>query len=486
MEALGYLLARRWPSGVRLAGLLLVGVLMSWLSLRLALVIPHVFDGPLSHPGVALLWGAFVMLAGLLAIATALALLLVVPLFSLYRCGTTLAGWIRKRCLREMSCTGLSSGKVLDMLVLWTTAWWLGATVPGLLTGALLFPQLRPPWLALALGGLPLLGLAGGYFALSLVAWSNVPGGRTVRPAAGVVLAVQMLPLPLLLRLGVSSWSLLAAGLWVALVGRALALRGLEGWPPPGSSGRQPAAWGPTERRPPAWQGICLGQQLAENPILARELMRGSRAAGSTRGALLAAFFALVSALSLSSGALWVFAFLLVPVVLMNSYRLARGMAVAVQREVDGGTLEALRSTPMDSASFLRGWLYAVVAPCWVEHTALLTAVALVILLMGKGALLLSPSLVIAGCLSLLLPLTSAYVGAGIAGQARGRERVVNLLLLAYALLLAALSPPLLALTGLISLPLSLFLLAVATLAICWALHRGATRNLDQYLLPQP
>jgi hypothetical protein len=473
-EALVYLLGRRWPSSNRLAGLLLLGSLLSWLNLKLVVLVPQTVTLASSHAGVALLWGVFVMLGGLLAISTTLALLLGIPLYSLVLCGTTLHSWIQGRVLGDLWALGWKPGPLVDTLLLHALRWCLRITGPSLLTAVALFPELRGPWLLPAALAFPLVTLAIGYGGLSLLAWAPRRLGSEAPPPMlhlPLLLAWPLPPLVMLGRLGFTPGTVLLAALWMALTARYLGLQGLDpsaGQPSPD----HPVA--PRARRHP-WP---------ENPIAARESARPPVSPQARR--LMALTFLLVSALAFCLNALWLLAWLLLVVVLGNSFSICRRMAGSLDCERERGTLELLLSTPLSWQQYLRGWWQALVRPCWLEHAAMWVATALLFLLAGRGQELLAPWQLTAAALALLLPPLSAFTGAAIAGHAGGQARLSRVLLLSYALMLASAPPLLLALTAarLLAVSTVLGLLGMTTLGSGWFLNASARRSLGKLFSP--
>ena len=442
------------------------------------MLVPKYFTSLFDNGLVAIVWGFLVMAAGLLAIATSLGVILVVPIYSFYRVSSTLQSWIRQRVVEEMLGTGMTGRGILDSLAWYGTRWWLMASLPGALASIALFPELRGPWLPAAIAGYLLMGAAIAYLWLGMVAWSSYPGGKAATTLVGPVVVLQLLPAAVVSELGLNPISLLAASLYMIFMGRLVAIYGLENWESLGQFDNK-------ARRFIRRKMGARASKLSENPIAARESMRGMDAADLSIKLLTLGGFLLATVAALTTEGYWVFAFLMVPVVLINSYMGAVEMSQMVTQETECSTLETVRSTPITSDDFLKGWLRAVVVPRWRDHALLLLGVSVVMILMGDGAHL-GKGLVIAGaCLSLVLPLAGAYIGASIAGQAKTRGQISGQLLMSLGAVALIGAPQVMASAQLVSLPASLGVLAVVTAAFCWVLDAGAKKSLNRVFLPQ-
>lgn len=173
---------------------------------------------------------------------------------------------------------------------------------------------------------------------------------------------------------------------------------------------------------------------LSENPIWAREMMRGMDSADLIARALTAFCFLLTTAGVVSFGSPGLYVLLLGAVVALQGYRAAGKMSQIVTEEVEGSTLETVRSTPMGSERFMHGWLMAVLRPQMIDTAVLLGAVAVSMVGLGYGGMLFRSSALMSVALCFLLPVAGAYIGASIAGQAQSRSQISGQLLLSFGL----------------------------------------------------
>jgi hypothetical protein len=468
MDALVYIFSLRWPSSVRWGAALTLSTLVCWLNLKAASQVPQLFPSLYQSPTMALLWGGIVMAAGLVAIGTGAAIILLIPLYCVQRSSTILRRWMRSRFAEELLATGTTGTALCDGITGFAIRWWMVAALPGGLTAAIIFPQLTGPWLGWAVVAYLVGTAALLVFSLCLTTWHSLSSRLAVIP--GILLAVA--PGLACATAGLSAATLLGFGLWVIIVGRLLHIRGLEQLK---ARGRQKPGPGPGA------DATIRALASVENPIEAREHRRAwSR---ETRWLPIVAMF--VAGLAAAAGP-WMIASVLVVVVLMNSYQGAVVMSQIVTRERDGDTLELLTSTPLSEDVFLRGWLRTVILPQWRYHAMLLVGAALAFLILGQATTPQKGPLVTAAGLCLALPVLAAYAGASVAAQARTREHIGSHLLLAYTCFVLVGVPQLLAGSLLLSPPGSLLGLAVVTGVLCWALHVIATRNLRRVFLPQP
>jgi hypothetical protein len=481
MDALSYLIGRKWISGLKLGGLLALSTAVCWLNYQAALAVPKLFTSLFDNSAVALLWGFLVMAAGLLAIATYLGVTLLVPLYSFYRTATTLRAWIRQRVLEEMRGAGMTGRAIIDALMWFGARWWLTASGPAVLLSLAFFADLRQPWMAVALVGYLLCGAAALSLGLCLTVWSGFPGGaKATLPVVAALGLVGLVPGSVVFALRANAGSLVFGCLYVILVGRLLAIYGVENW----------ESLSRLDNRARRLLRAKLGghrkpSKLSENPIAARESMRGMDAGDLSFRLLMATGFVVTSVIAVSARGVWVFALFMVPVVLLNSYRGAVKMSQMVTAESEGATLETIRSTPISSDDFLKGWLASVVLPQWCDHLVLWLAALAVLLTMGEADHLASGLVPMGLCLSLILPLAGAYIGASIAGQAKTRSQISGQLLLAFGAVAAMGGPQMMAGAHIVSLPVSLALMVALTGAMCWVLDAGAKKSLNRVFLPQ-
>lgn len=483
MDALEFLIARKWPSSRKVSLALLAATALTWLGVLIARKLP--LDASPYSPFYFLICLA----VGLLGFGTFATVLALVPLYTFNRVSGTLQSWIRQRAVEEMLSTGMTARKILDALGLFGVRWWIVASLPGAILGLVLFPELRDgPFLCfLAVSAMACINFV--YFYLSLQTWSVFPGGRALLPALVPLVVLPVVGVTSLLGFGVAmkmadgrdlpALAFIGSSLVTLFVARWLAIYGLENWE---SLGRVDSKTRRAiRRRLPS--STCL--TLSENPICAREAMRGMDAGQLTvRVGMLGGFVA-ASSLAFGPDGGWALPVLLGVVVLLNSYRGAQTMSQIVTQETESSTLETVRSTPMNSEQFLHGWLRIVVWPQWRDHTLLILSCAAVAVAAGHADQLLNASIVIAVAATYTLPLVAAYVGASIAGQAKTRSEISGQLAAAFAAVGILGGPQSVAGMHLVNAPSALGVLTLMIAFTCWVLDAGAKKSLNRVFLPQ-
>lgn len=478
MSATEYLIGRGWPSAWKISAVLTSGTVLLWFNLKSGALTPGWLAGMLGGGLGSVLGGGLAFGAAILAGATVLGIVLLAPLYAISRCTRLFRLWTRQRVIEEMLCTGMSGSAVLDRAALFTVGWWGVVVLPSILVGLSALPSLR---LALAptsvLGYL--LSLAALFYVGTFVTlWTGLCPAKLKLPLLGAVLGLQALPLLALTAGGISGPALLGGLLYAAIVARCSSILTLE----------HLDALQHLEQRIARALGRRVGSPSGvgwENPIAARQAMRGPDPAELVARGLIALGFVLTLLAGAVFDGIAFFGTLLVAVVLFNSYRAAKRMSGIVLEEIEGSTLEALRSTPMGSEQFLKGWLQAVLRPLFWETSALLAGVGLSIAALGHASALGSRWVVTAVALCFALPLVAAYVGASAAGQAQSGAETSGRLLLSFGTFVVAATPQVLVLTQFVSLPISLAGLAVTTALLCWLLDSAAKKSLDKVFLSQ-
>lgn len=482
MDALGFLIGRKWPSGPKV-GLMFMGLtLLCWFNEQVSRLVPEMFPFVLNHSVLGFVWGAAIVVAGLLAIATGLGLIFCVPLYAFYRTSNLLQSWLRQRVVEEMLCSGLTGRQILDQLVGFGARWWMTAVLPSAALSFLLFPSFRDTIGLLAFLICFLVGTAMAYLGLCSVAWSSLPGATARLPILGAVLSVQLLPTFFVPMIGSGGGgvrffsTIIAAALYVIIIGRWTAIYGLENW--------ESLVHLDHRVRRSLRLKSRKGRQLPENPIAARESMRGMDSGDLILRGLTFLGFCGATFLAYQLQAVWIYALLIAPVVLVGSYRGASRMSTIMTEEVESRTLETLRSTPMTSNDFLNGWLFTVVSAQWKEQIPLMMGVAGAIVVMGQGEVLASGLVIVSGLFMVVLPVVAAYLGASIAGQTKTRAQISGQLLVAFMTVLVMAGPQVLASGSNLTSTTSWLTLLLLTAGFCWLLNAGARKSLNRVFLP--
>ena len=486
MDALQFLIRRKWPSAQKVSLVLLAATVLTWLGILITRKLP--LDDLIASP-----YGAFYfmiwMAVGLLVLGTFVTVLALVPLYAFHRVSGTLQSWIRQRAVEEILCTGMTARNILDALGLFGLRWWMIASLPSIILGLFLFPELRDGALLGFLAAGTLAGVTFVCFCLSLQTWSVFPGGRALLPALVPLTVLPVVGMASLCGFSVAvamadqcdlfALAFIGSSLVTVFVARWLAIYGLENWE---SLGRVDSK---TRRAIRRRLSSSTRLTLSENPICAREAMRGLDAGqlavrlGTFVGFLLASFVAFAP----DGG--WALVVLLGIVVLLNSYRGAQAMSQVVTQETESSTLEAVRSTPMGSEQFLYGWLRIVVWPQWRDHTLLMLSCVVVAVAAGRVERLFDPFVVFVIAAAYALPLVAAYVGASIAGQSKSRSEISGQLVAAFVAIGILGGPQSVARMHLVSAPSALGALTLMTAFACWVLDAGAKKSLNRVFLPQ-
>lgn len=478
MSATEYLIGRGWPSAWKVSAVLTSGTVLLWFNLKSAALTPGWLAGMLGGGFGSVLGGGLAFGAAMLAGATVLGVVLLAPLYAISRCMSLIRLWTRQRVIEEMLCAGMSGSSVLDRAALFTVGWWGVVVLPSILVGLLALPSLRLVLTATSVLGYLLSLAALFYFGTFVTLWTGLCPAKLKLPLLGALLGLQALPVLALMVQGISGPTLVGGLLYVALMARCSCLITLK---------HLDALQHLEQRVAQAFRQRVRGSAGVrwENPIAARQAMRGADPAELIARGLIALGFVL----ALLGGAIFdgvaMFGALLVAVVLYNCYRAAKRMSGIVLEEIEGSTLEALRSTPMGSEQFLKGWLQAVLRPLFWETSALLAGVALSMAALGHGSALGSRWVVMAVALCFALPLAAAHVGASAAGQAQSGAETSGRLLLSFGTFVVAATPQALVLTEFVSLPISLAGLGVMTALLCWLLGSAAKKSLDKVFLSQ-
>lgn len=481
MDAIHFLMGRRWKPAQKVSTLVFSGLLLSWLNMKFAdLVDPITRNTPIAED----LWNVFQALANIAVGAAFISALVVVPLFTMYKLTNLLKAWIQQRAIEEMLCTGLTARRVLDQMFLYGLRWWLIAAAPALLLMTVLTEVYEAPSFLLT-GALLYLefGLVLGYLALWATCWHSSTNGKLPIllssafvlgvPAFGISIAFDIYPR------AQEVWVFPLAGLYTFFAARAAAIYALE-------NREALQQFNSRVRRAVRRVKPTLHcSQLSENPVLAREQMRGEISTGMMTTVLLVLGYLFSLAGVLDAQRVEVFLFLLLPALFVFSFRAAASMSQVVTIERENSTLETIRTTPMGSEDFLHGWLHIVVRNAWRQISWLLAAMVPLMFVTGQLSLLVETTFLMTVLVCYALPYLSALVGASIAGQARPRDEISGQLLLSVGALVMFGGPQMAvsASIGNVALALAPNLLALAF--VCWLLKAGAMKSLNRVFLPQ-
>lgn len=299
----------------------------------------------------------------------------------------------RGRCLEEILGTALDARSLCDALASFSlrSLYRVGLPVALLLAASvpLYQAEFEPLAATAAAAWLPLLGIVfavGSYATQAITLFAR--GGE--RPGAASVGIALLLFAPVV-ALGVAGGSssapylalslgLLGGALWVGLVGRAVAIWGLQ----------HPAVlerWSrPTAPRRNRWV-----RAWSDNPIVAREMARLSAAIPL---GLLGLFLARLIPAAIPAQATWglcelapewwSLAFWLGAALLgwIAYMRAAARTSASLASEQEGSTLEAMVQSGLTRRDFVSGWLQVACAPIYLElavSAALIAAIALTI-----------------------------------------------------------------------------------------------------------
>ena len=471
MNAVSYLVSRKSTNTSKISAGLFLGSLLIWTNYSFAdWFKAQAFVTTNSTMNVISI--IFMSLACLAVFASVVGVSVGLPV----RCATSLSGtldsMIRNRVLDELTCTGLGSRQVFNELLRFQLKNLFLTMTPTLILWAFISGD---PELAAGMG-MCMVGLWAFLSAgLCLQIWKLSVGRRgglfLVAPVTflfGPVFMLPALPGPPLVRV--------AGGLaYLFVMSYILAQRALE------SRGE---FRGVTSRLRKVFALKRKQAQLSENAIVARQQAVGIEV-GDIASVLIFSFFMLGAMVcGLDEGSAWPTLTVLLICGCFAAYRAASKLSQSLTQEMEGSTLEILRSTPLGSERFLDGWLTLTLRPLYRELGLYCTA-AFAYTLTTFPQEIWQGSFVFVAVVTLALPLLGALFGASIAGQLKSRTEVAGQLSYTVVLVGFLSFPQIVAVGASGNVWVQAVLSAVSVYIACWLLRTGATKSLNRVFLPQ-
>ncbi len=486
MDAITYLISRRQGPPYKLSAIL-AGVCLTVLANTSGLdFLERSYSLSNSNGFSELAYFLASILNGFAGLALMVGVLVALPLFSLVTACGTLKSWSENRILEELSCTGLTNRYLVDQLLRHHIKRWAIVAAPTLVLG-LGYMSLDVQNSGALVAGLLL------YFAaitavfmtwFCLTAWYVSVGTRgwlflllpTVALFAPPVLASQI-ALSSLSAPALYPVACLLGCAYTVVAGRFLAIRALEG-----RAEFENRTFKLRRRFAIRRSG---GEPLSENPIVARQEMIG-REFGDTLtlfGMGAATIWANYEAFANSTPEPLYLLLLLVGFV--AAWKAAARLSQSLTQELEGSTLETIRSTPMGSDRFLKGWL-AIVVPPLTREVAVFVALCLpmaVYIQFPEG--LTNGHLLHCALIAMAAPYMGGLVGASIAGQCRPRNEVSGQIATAIVLCSLLGAPQMEVLLHADNSWFAIFSTLVVLGFASWVLNAGATKSLNRVFLPQ-
>jgi hypothetical protein len=478
MDAITYLVSRKQISPYKISGILLLVAVAVWINFNAldyaSSAWPELARGEFTD----FVLTTVTVLTGLASFAVLAGIILALPLHSLSSICGTLRSWSENRILEELTSTGLTTRYLVDQLLLHHLRRWAIISLPALLFGA--FCTEGYGGLVADGGWLVYLGAVLGIYmtGFCVTAWRVSAGRRgwlflavpvTILAGAPSIVMSTVSPLE------PSNW--IFTSVFVIVAGRFLAIRALD----------NQASFSNISFKFRRSFSIRRSnhQPLSENPIVARQEMAGRE------------FGDLMALVGMAVVLLWAYfeAFVntspvpvyvaLLSVGFVAAWRAASRLSQSLTQELEGSTLETIRSTPMGSERFLNGWLQIAVGPL-AKEVALFVLLSFPSVLMVQGVSgLTNGHFVHCVLLTLAAPYLGGLFGASIAGQCKPRHEVSGQIT-ATVMLCGLLSAPQMAIllseeSSWISIVPTLIFLRLAS----WVLKAGANKSLNRVFLPQ-
>ena len=483
MDAISYLLNRNQKSPKLLSAACLGLGVLSWLNINflefLNTEFPHLADVKLlAFFGVCLYCLSVVGAAASVVVA-----LFGLPLSHVAKAGSTLRSWSENRILDELESTGLGKRYLVDQLIWFYAKRTFIVAMPTVIFSTLAYSPVDHVFLLGLIGLLPFL-IAAACVVFTLTVWriSTGPKGFAFLLIPFTILVVPGFGLPYF------STSTLGAGsylpvVWVVtlpfvvIATRFLSIYALE------NRSR-------FENLSLTWNRKTAIKQegrfvTSDNAIIARQQMLGRAFSDSMTSSVLAIVLGLASmAAIIDKSPAPIYASLLL-IGLVSAWRAAGRLSQSLTQEMEGSTLETIRTTPLGSERFLKGWLDIAVRPL-AKEMILFTLVALPLAVWAGGMqVIYSGHFANSAALAILAPYFGGLFGASIAGQCRPRQeisgQITTSVVVGSLFCLPQLGIVLSEDYSWVSLILTLIVFRLAA----WVLNAGAQKSLNRVFLPQ-
>jgi hypothetical protein len=467
MNAVSYLVSRKATNPYKISAGLFSASILAGLNFQGALWLDQ------SNYGVGWVSSSLVLITGMAAWGLGIGTFIIGPFQYLSQLTGTIQRFSENRILAELTSTGLSTRTILNQLL----AYYLKrVAIISIPSGLLWF---------LYLGQFELLGLAAVWVltigllylvAACLTCWRVAVGSRGMLLLIAPLVFLFGPPTILLQTVGDGPQVWMASFVFLMAASYMLSLRALDS---------RNDFQNTISKLRKALRLRRKSVHLSENAIVARQEAVGREwgdvfaLAISVLALLLAMMFAL------TINAQWPVLNILLISGFIAASRCATKLSQSLTSELEGSTLELLRTTPLGSQRFLKGWLDLTLKPVFVELGVLCTAA------FGFAITAFPESLVdgtFAYCifLTIAMPYVGALFGASIAGQLKTRTEISGQLTL-ILFLCGVFTIPQASMLLVLDEPLWMHLLLTLGLAkmMCWLLKSGATKSLNRVFLPQ-
>ena len=468
MNAVSFLISRKSSNpSVALAG----ATLLAWANFRAFIWLDESYRQPL---------GEFSWILGLVCGLTTFALaglfvgvFIGAPLHHLSQMHGTIRRFAENRILDELTSTGLTARMIVNQVFFYylkrlaililpsACAWWF-------ISGEVEF-------LALLLAAMAVI-ISTFSAVLCLTCW-KVSAGRRGRLIMVVPSLLLFGPVFAFMEIcGKSILSFSTALLYVFVVGYLLSVRGIQ------SRGRLQNLTSTFRRLTRLRQSR---RTFSDNAIVARQEAVG-REWGDLLSLSVSAFLLLLAMIvSAEMKAAWPLMNVLLLCGFGASWRAASKLSQSLTTELEGSTLEILRTTPLGARRFMDGWMDLTLKPLLGE-LCVLSVTCFGFIAFWFPAALSNGSFALCFIATMAMPYLGALFGASIAGQLKTRSELAGQLALVL-LLCGFFSVPQVGM--LVSLEEPVWLAAVLSLVMAWAagwvLKAGATKSLNRVFLPQ-
>lgn len=482
MDAISYLLGRHHKSPKLLSGACLAISVLAWLNVQFLEFFDARFPEIAGIEWVQILMGLFYTLSFVGGAGAVLLVLVALPISHWAKATSTLRSWSENRVLEEFAVTGISQRALLDNLAWFYIKRTILVAIPTLAFTLLAWQPYSFSILEKT-GTLTAMLFSALGLGFALFVWKTSAGPK------GTVLMLPPLLVLALPSLGVCyAWTsapgleLLDPSLWIVLLpytivaARSLSIFALE---------RKSTFEGLVQKLQYSQLKSKRPELTAENAIIARQQMLGRGFSGKVACLVVATILGLSAWLALTEGNAIPIYVSLVVAGMLSAWRAAARLSQSLTQELESSTLETVRTTPLGSERFLKGWLEIAVRPL-TKEVAVFSLLALPLCVLAEGiTTLTSGHFFNCVLLALLAPYLGGLFGASIAGQCRPRQEISGQLT-ATAVIggLCCIPQMMIILSEDFSWSSFVMTLVVARLAI-WLLGAGAKKSLNRVFLPQ-